>query len=166
VPARHIRLSAPLAAIAVAALLGACGDDDTDTAKAPTAASTTQAKVSPSAALVDVPGEAAKAVTPNAVSSKSDGGRPQSYCSPSGDYCVGVRSTGSAFLLSIATFSFSGRYKLCVTGPAGRGCKTFRLRRNGKLNASTIRFTPPTSGRHRATWSYGGATLRSLSFSD
>jgi hypothetical protein len=37
-----------------------------------------------------------------------------SYCSPSGDYCIGVFGPKADPVFRLNTFSFTGQYKLCV----------------------------------------------------
>ena len=37
-----------------------------------------------------------------------------SYCSPSGDYCIGVFGPKADPVFKLTTFSFTGQYKLCV----------------------------------------------------
>jgi hypothetical protein len=49
--------------------------------------------------------------------STSAGAAPRpldSYCSPTGDYCIGVFGPKSSPEFRLQTFSFSGKYKLCV----------------------------------------------------
>ena len=46
------------------------------------------------------------------------------YCSPTGDYCTSVVQRGGKITLRLATFSFRGPARLCVTGPdGGTDCK-------------------------------------------
>jgi hypothetical protein len=86
------------------------------------------------------------------------------YCSPTGDYCTSATRSGGAVKLRLATFSFSGRYRLCVKPSAGtRTCKTFPLmRRNGQW-VSEVRwyrhFPNRGTGIYTVTWLYGGARL-------
>jgi hypothetical protein len=86
------------------------------------------------------------------------------YCSPTGDYCTSAVRSGGAVKLRLATFSFSGRYKLCVRR-AGRArtCKTFPLLRRSGLWVSEVRwyrnFPNQGTGLYTATWFYGGTRL-------
>jgi hypothetical protein len=89
---------------------------------------------------------------------------PASYCSPSGDYCIAVRGSGQAALLELATFSFSGRYRLCVADPRERrSCRRFALQRRGDLFRSRVlwseNFPRRGPGIYRVTWHYMGVRL-------
>jgi hypothetical protein len=89
---------------------------------------------------------------------------PTSYCSPTGDYCIAVKRRGGAVFLELATFSFRGRYRLCVTDPTGRcACRSFRLRRGGDLYLSRIRwhtsFPRRGPGVYRVRWQYTSAQV-------
>ena len=56
------------------------------------------------------------------------------YCSPTGDYCTSAKRQAGAVKLSLSTFSFSGRYRLCVKPTVGaQTCKSFPLRRGGDV---------------------------------
>jgi hypothetical protein len=174
---RHIR-QAVLPAVALAALIPAgCGSDDNNDKQSQT--STPAASSTPRTAQGDTASALAvtSAQTPfrpsgkairrsaNVLGPKAAGGGPSTYCSPTGDYCVGVGKRGSTALLSIATLAFKGSYRLCIAGPGGRGCKSFALRRSGQMYASTVAFTPPSRGRWTASWFYGSTKLgKSLSF--
>jgi hypothetical protein len=51
------------------------------------------------------------------------------YCSPTGDFCTSATRLNGAVFLRVATFSFRGLVRICVTGPSGgRVCRRFRLR--------------------------------------
>lgn len=87
------------------------------------------------------------------------------YCSPTGDYCVGAQRKRGKVFLRISTFSFTGRYKLCVRTPRGtRTCKVFGLRRTSHgLYSSSVRWRRhfPDDGRglYRARWYKFGSGL-------
>ena len=86
------------------------------------------------------------------------------YCSPTGDYCTSATRSDGAVKLRLATFAFSGRYKLCVKPSAGaRTCKTFPLRRRSGRWVSEVRwyrqFPNTGSGFYTATWFYGKTRL-------
>jgi hypothetical protein len=86
----------------------------------------------------------------------------KAYCSPTGDYCTSVyRTKAGAIRLRIATFSFRGRYRLCVVAPKrAKGkrlsCKRFRLRRRGSLYVSDVGWRRhfPNKGRgiYQVAW--------------
>jgi hypothetical protein len=86
------------------------------------------------------------------------------YCSPTGDYCTSaVRSSGTV-KLRLATFSFSGRYKLCVKPTTGaQTCKSYPLRRRSSQWVSDVvwyrNFPNRGTGVYTVTWSYGGTRL-------
>jgi hypothetical protein len=89
----------------------------------------------------------------------------KSYCSPSGDYCTSVRKSHGQYFLGIATFSFSGKYRLCARHAASgqRVCKGFRLRRRGDNFVSNRNFgadfNPPPNSRYCVTWRKFGNRL-------
>jgi hypothetical protein len=86
------------------------------------------------------------------------------YCSPTGDYCTSAERSGGAVKLRLATFSFSGRYRLCVK-PTRRAatCKTFPLRRRSGQWVSSVtwykNFPSHGTGLYTVTWHYGGVRL-------
>jgi hypothetical protein len=86
------------------------------------------------------------------------------YCSPTGDYCTSAQRKAGAIKLGLTTFSFSGRYRLCVK-PTARAptCKSFPLHRRGDLWRSDVRwhrnFPNAGTGIYRVTWHYGGSQL-------
>ena len=95
-----------------------------------------------------------------------------SYCSPSGDYCTGVLKKNGQVLLRISTFSFSGKYRLCVRAPSGRAtCKSFTLTKTKMgIFASTKSWSKhfPSGGKgtYRVRWQKFGSNLGPrLSFS-
>ena len=165
---RTLRHAVPLALTAVALVAAGCGDDDEDGGQAQTstpAASTPAAPRDVASGLTEAArGLAPKASSPRGFTPKA--GAVTSYCSPTGDYCFGVRKTSGASVLTIASLAFGGSYRLCIVGPPGRGCKSFRLTRQGQMYVSAVRFTAPSRGRYTATWFYGGRRLgKALGFS-
>ena len=89
----------------------------------------------------------------------------KSYCSPSGDYCTSVKKSRGQYYLGIATFSFSGQYRLCARHVTSgqRVCKTFRLRRRGDTWVSNRNFgadfNPPPNSRYCISWRKFGSRL-------
>jgi hypothetical protein len=86
------------------------------------------------------------------------------YCSPTGDYCTSAERSAGAVRLRLATFSFSGRYKLCVKPTSrARTCKTFPLVRRSGQWVSSVRwyrhFPNAGTGLYTVTWFYGGTRL-------
>jgi hypothetical protein len=87
------------------------------------------------------------------------------YCSPTGDYCTSVVDRAGKTFLGITTFSFTGRYRLCTRTEEGddRECKRFRLRKDGDMYRSFVKFTKhfPHEGsdRYCASWHKSGARL-------
>jgi hypothetical protein len=86
------------------------------------------------------------------------------YCSPTGDYCTSAERSGGAVKLRLATFSFSGRYRLCVKPTTGAAtCKTFPLRRRSGQWVSSVtwyrNFPNRGTGLYTVTWRYGGVRL-------
>ncbi len=81
-----------------------------------------------------------------------------SYCSRSGDLCYGVMRPSGAVVLRIDTFArYFARYRLCVTDPSGRrSCRSFPIRRRGRLYGSSVRwsrnFPQRGPGVYRAAW--------------
>lgn len=87
-----------------------------------------------------------------------------SFCSPSGDYCLGAVKRGGVRWLMLSTFSFSGRVQVCVTTPTDRRqCQRFRLRRSGDLWTMKARwsrhFANDGPGAYTVRFRYGGVTL-------
>ena len=88
-----------------------------------------------------------------------------SYCSPTGDYCTSVKKQGVERFLRIGTFSFTGRYRLCVTPPEGRRtCKGFRLKaEEAGIYGSRVRwgaqFPNEGPGLYRVAWRKSGNRL-------
>jgi hypothetical protein len=94
----------------------------------------------------------------------ASGAMRDKYCSPTGDYCTSAQRSGGAVKLKLSTFSFSGRYRLCVK-PTRRAqtCKSFPLRRRGEQWISEVRwyrhFPNLGTGLYTVTWHYGGVRL-------
>lgn len=93
------------------------------------------------------------------------------YCSPTGDYCVGVNPKGQKATLSIVLAArYFARYRLCVTPPQGpRTCKSFPIRKVGAEFSSTVRweanYPNRGPGTYRAVWSTtSGFSTRPLRF--
>lgn len=103
------------------------------------------------------------------VSPSADAKLRKGYCSPSGDYCISAaRSSAGDVRLRIATFSFKGRYRLCVIAPKQASgdrvqCHRFRLRREGSLYLSNVswrnNFPNKGPGTYRVNWSKSGSRL-------
>lgn len=93
------------------------------------------------------------------------------YCSPTGDYCVGVNPKGQKATFSIVLAArYFARYRLCVTPPRGlRTCKSFPIRKVGGGFSSTVRweanYPNRGPGTYRAVWSTtSGFLTRPLPF--
>lgn len=99
-----------------------------------------------------------------ALAAAASGALRDRYCSPTGDYCTSATRSAGAIKLRLATFSFSGRYRLCVK-PTQRAqtCKSFPMRQRGDQWVSEVRwyrqFPNRGSGLYTVTWHYGGARL-------
>jgi hypothetical protein len=98
-----------------------------------------------------------------------------SYCSPSGDYCTAIkRSAKGQIVLSLRTFAFTDKYKLCVEAPVRdqpRECGYWWLKDRGNgVYASNVlmreHFFFKGAGQYRITWWYGDGNRlgRPLSF--
>lgn len=90
--------------------------------------------------------------------------KKSSYCSPSGDYCTSALKRGGKVKLEVSSFSFSGRYNLCVTDPTStKTCRMFGLRKRGELYRSSIdwssRFPNAGPGAYSVSWQYGSTVL-------
>jgi hypothetical protein len=89
-----------------------------------------------------------------------------SYCSPTGDLCLGALGKGAKvrLRLTLAARYFTS-YRLCVTAPGGaRDCRRFRVRRGAHgLYESTVRwaahFPSGGPGTYHARWRSGGNAL-------
>lgn len=88
-----------------------------------------------------------------------------SYCSPSGDYCQGIFNLENGRRARLSTFSFQGRYRLCVRSRRyGKECRQFRLRRadHGIWQSSVrlaSRFRMRWNGTYTVIWHYQGSLL-------
>jgi hypothetical protein len=157
-------------ALTAAVVLAGCGSDDKGGKTGASSGATTPRRAS--FKFTEVPTQAPQKVSraavapPAAARGSLPAARSAAYCSPTGDYCLGIRGSHGAALLSIATVAFRGTYRLCIDGPAGYGCQSFRLRPQGRgLFASTVRYEPAYNGRYTASWFKGGGKLgRSLFF--
>ena len=87
----------------------------------------------------------------------------ESYCSPSGDFCTAVTRRGGRIKFEISTFSFSGKYDICVKGPAGKECKSSKLQSEGNLYSDRVdwlrKFASAGPGRQKVVWKLSGTTL-------
>ena len=84
------------------------------------------------------------------------------YCSPTGDYCLQVLTRNGRVKFGIRTFSFKGRYEICVKSPAGHECATFKLDREGDTWTDRVdwaRNFAAVPGRYRVVWKLGGTRL-------
>lgn len=87
------------------------------------------------------------------------------YCSPTGDYCTSTARQGGAVFLTVRTFSFTGRVRICVTDPSqARTCKWFPLRKaTGGVYQAKVRwhrnFPNGGAGIYRVRFFYGGPQL-------
>jgi len=105
------------------------------------------------------------------------GSRPKtiaSYCSPSGDVCIGIVSRSGAVYLELSTAAhYFDRYRLCVRPPGGGAgalvrCGSFPVVRRGSSWGSSVRYARQYPvigpGSYRVTWKLGekplGPTLR------
>lgn len=88
-------------------------------------------------------------------------------CSESGDVCTQISVEGGVLFLnmSLAAKYFSN-YKLCVTGPKSRVCKTFAVRAPAKAGDTYYskvnwrrNFPYQGAGTYRVAWDSGPATL-------
>jgi hypothetical protein len=93
------------------------------------------------------------------------GHRPNDYCSPNGDFCTETLIKDGARRFRISSLSFSGRYRLCVTGPDElRECKRFTLVEGdrGSYNDSVRwrrHFTYQGVGAYHVSWHKFGDRL-------
>lgn len=86
------------------------------------------------------------------------------YCSPTGDYCMSAAKKKGAVRISLATFSFRGRVRVCVTAPDGaKACKRFELelrRPDADVYSFDVRwdryFPDGGAGRYRVRFSQQG----------
>lgn len=86
-----------------------------------------------------------------------------SYCSPSGDFCTAVTRRADRIKFELSTFSFSGKYEICVRGPADRECKTSKLQNDGDLYSDRVdwlrKFDSAGPGRQKVVWKLSGTKL-------
>ena len=86
-----------------------------------------------------------------------------SYCSPSGDYCTSItRSAKGQIVLSLRTFAFTDKYKLCVEAPVRRTARMRVLVAKGqgqrRLRSNVLmrdHFFFKGPGRYKISWWYG-----------
>jgi len=75
------------------------------------------------------------------------------YCSPTGDYCTSVKKVQGIRLLSVRSFAFNGRVKICVRDPkGGRVCRSFRLTKQGPAYGLNIRWRRHYPARGAGTY--------------
>lgn len=91
-------------------------------------------------------------------------GAKESYCSPTGDYCTSAAKVKGVRYLKIATFSFTGRVKICVKDPtAARVCHSFKLLKAGPLYQAKVlwkrNYPNRGPGTYRVTFFYGTTKL-------
>ena len=86
-----------------------------------------------------------------------------SYCSPTGDYCLGISKRNGGVKFEISSVAFSGAYKLCVRGPSERTCRKFTLSSSGGQYADRVdwerKFGIQGDGTYSAVWKLNGAKL-------
>jgi hypothetical protein len=86
-----------------------------------------------------------------------------SYCSPTGDYCLEIKAKGNKVKLKIASLAFSGEYKLCVKGPETKKCGDFLLEPDGSGWSDTVNFNGvfgyEGEGIYKVVWKLGGQKL-------
>ena len=87
------------------------------------------------------------------------------YCSPTGDYCHSAGKRDGVVRLTLDTFAFRGRVRVCVTAPDDRRtCRRFRLRRRANgVHGFSVRwsahFPDRGPGRYRVRFRYAGTSL-------
>jgi hypothetical protein len=75
------------------------------------------------------------------------------YCSPTGDYCTSVAKVKGVRYLSVRSFAFNGRVKICVRDPkGGRVCHSFRLTKSGPAYGLNIRWARHYPNRGAGTY--------------
>jgi hypothetical protein len=86
-----------------------------------------------------------------------------SYCSPTGDYCLGIEYQHKRVKLQIVSQAFTGDYTLCVKGPSSRECIGFSLERIDANYADSVdwkrRFGYQGPGTYLVQWKVGGSVL-------
>jgi hypothetical protein len=91
-------------------------------------------------------------------------GAKESYCSPTGDYCTSAAKIKGVRYLKIATFSFTGRVKICVKDPtAARVCHSFKLLKAGPLYQAKVlwkrNYQNAGAGTYTVTFFWTGTKL-------
>jgi hypothetical protein len=86
------------------------------------------------------------------------------YCSPTGDYCTSVAKVKGVRYLSVRSFAFNGRVKICVRDPkGGRACRSFRMTKSGPAYVLSIRwrrqFPARGPGTYRVSFFLGAQRL-------
>jgi hypothetical protein len=87
------------------------------------------------------------------------------FCSPTGDYCYSVGPVKGVVRLKLATFSFQGSVRVCVTAPdASRSCKPFRLRESRGVFSVDARWSAhfPRKGAGTYRVSFTGPSSSTL----
>jgi hypothetical protein len=108
---------------------------------------------------------AATAAAAAAGTAPSGAAAASSYCSPTGDYCLGAVRRVGVLRLVLDTFSLRGRVQVCVTGPqATRACRHFRLARKpheiyGLSARWSAHYPHEGPGTYTARFRYAGAVL-------
>ena len=88
-----------------------------------------------------------------------------SYCSPTGDYCLGIKykPNSGRVKFEITSLAFTGAYKLCVRGPDSKTCRQFSLSQSGEGYADKVdwesKFGTQGEGTYLVTWKLGGTKL-------
>ncbi len=86
-----------------------------------------------------------------------------SYCSPTGAYCLEVETANNRTYLNIKAKDLTGRYELCIKGRGLKDCKAFKLHKTGNGSADSVeldrQFDRPEPGRYSATWKLDGRKL-------
>lgn len=105
------------------------------------------------------------ATTALAIGSPAQAAPLDSYCSPTGDFCLFAKERAGQIKLGIRSFNDLGRYKLCVDPPRQRSqCKKSKLsRRKADIYADTLKLAQVVSsrpaGRYAARWELNGNRL-------
>jgi hypothetical protein len=89
-----------------------------------------------------------------------------SYCSKSGDVCVAIQHKAGDVYLRITTIAkYFATYKLCVTGPKSKVCKTFKIGPSGQVYGGTVRWSKsfPNQGKGLYTVKWDAAA-KALTF--
>ena len=93
-----------------------------------------------------------------------------SYCSSTGDYCQQVVKQASGTIkIRWASFSYPGKYKLCVKGAGTDSCRRFKSKLEGELYQDSVvwqkKFPDGGPGRYKVKWFYrGGQVGKTLEF--